>query len=103
MEDPTNSAQEAGQKPLTKVFILQVGQTCSYNIYVEAESEEQAKQVWEKIGFQYSANLQPDYEWENDQFIFDVSVDDCTADYADVDYDEVRRALGLESLKVKEK
>jgi hypothetical protein len=49
MGDPTNttnSAQVTGQKPTTKVFILQVGRTRFYNIYVDAESKEQAEQAW---------------------------------------------------------
>jgi hypothetical protein len=72
MEDPTNtpnSAQVTGQKPPTKVFILQVGHTRFYNIHVEAESKEQAEQAWEEYQFEYSAKHQPDYEWEANEFI----------------------------------
>jgi hypothetical protein len=97
-----NSAQTTEQKPPTKVFIPQVGHTRFYDIYVEAESEEQAKQAWEKTRFEYSAKHQPDYEWEENEFIIDVYDSDCTVEHAEVDYDEVREALGLESLKVKE-
>ena len=62
-KDPTNTdrVQEAVQKPPTKVFILHVGQTCSYDIYVEAESAEQAEQAWQVDQFEYDAHFQTNY------------------------------------------
>jgi hypothetical protein len=74
------------QKPPTKVFILTVGQTRSYNIYVEAESEEQAQQAWEADQFEYTALNQPDYEWDDDEFIIAVHDSDCAVEDAEVDY-----------------
>lgn len=102
MEDPTSSAQEAGKKPPTKVFILQVGHTRFYNIYVEAESKEQAQQAWEEDQFEYTSSHHPDYEWEDDEFIIDVDDSGCAVESAEIDYNRVRQSLGLESLEVEE-
>jgi hypothetical protein len=93
------SAQITEQKPPTKVFILQVGHTRSYNIYVEAESQEQAEQAWQEDQFEYTALHQPDYEWEDDEFIIGVQESDIAVEDAEVDYNRVRESLGLESLE----
>jgi hypothetical protein len=49
--------------------------------------------------FEYSARYQPDYEWEPDEFIIGVSAYNHEVEDAEVDYNEVRSALGLESLE----
>jgi hypothetical protein len=115
MEKATNTvngAQATGQKPPTKVFILQVGHTRFYNIYVEAESKEQAEQAWKADGggeegtaegqFEYGANFQPNYEWAEHEFLTGVHDSNRAVEDAEVSYDEVRSALGLESLEVEE-
>jgi hypothetical protein len=49
--------------------------------------------------FEYSARYQPDDEWEPDEFIVGVSAYNHEVEDAGVDYNEVRSALGLESLE----
>lgn len=68
---------------------------------MEAESAEQAKKAWEESGngFEYTATYQPDYEWEDDEFIMAVSDSDYPVEDAEIDYDVVRDALGLQSLE----
>jgi hypothetical protein len=101
------------QKPPTKVFILTIGRTRFYDISVKAESAEQAEQAWKAEGggeddaaeypFGYGARRQPDYEWGNEELVLvDDADDDCPVEDAEVSYDEVRSALGLESLEVEE-
>jgi hypothetical protein len=105
-EEPTESAKT---KPPTKVFILQVGRTRYYNISVEAESKEQAQKAWDADGggeedaaecpFEYGANFQPDYEWADHESLEGVYDSDCPVEDAEVEYNEVRSALGLEILE----
>jgi hypothetical protein len=100
MEDLTNTpnrAQEAGKKPATEVFLLTVASPRSYTIYVEAESKEQARKAWEKsdgFGLEYGCTSE-DGEDEA-EFILGVEDSDCEVEEAEVDYDEVRDALGLD-------
>jgi hypothetical protein len=110
MEDPTNSAQEAGQNPPTKVFILRIGRTRFYNIYVEAESKEQIEQAWKvnEGGKEDMAecqfNCNPEYEWAGHEFIEGVYDCDSPVEDADVDVDYygIREDLGLEGFEVEE-
>jgi hypothetical protein len=107
--DTTSSAQEAVQKPPTSVFILQVGRTRYYNIYVEAESAAQAQKAWEAEGggeegaaefqFEYGARCQPDYEWEDSEDLISVRESNRAVEDAVVSYNEVRSALGLEEIE----
>ena len=99
----TNSAQVSGEKPPTKVFILEIGHLRYYNISVEAESAEQAEQAWDEDQFEYTSSHQPDYEWGDDEYIINVDDSDCAVEKAEVDYNRVRQSLGLESLEVGEK
>jgi hypothetical protein len=99
------------EKPPTKVFILTIGRTRFYDISVEAESAEQAEQAWKAEGggeedtaegqFEYGARRRPDYQWSNEELVL-VDDADCPVEDAEVSYDEVRSALGLESLEVEE-
>jgi hypothetical protein len=95
-ENPTNSAQEAVQKPPTKVFDLVVGVT--YNISVEAESAGQALEAWEADKFEYTANFEPDYIW-NEEEILGLHDSNQAVEEAEIDYNRVRESLGLESLE----
>jgi hypothetical protein len=99
---------EITQKPPTKVFILRVGRIRYYNITVEAESAEQAQKAWEEDGgeeglaFEYGARHQPEYEWEEGEFLEGVSNSNSPVENAEVEYNQVRSALGLESLEKEE-
>ena len=48
--------------------------------------------------FEGGARRQPDYEWSKEELIL-VDDSDCLVEEAEVGYDEVRAALGLESLE----
>jgi|SRR5271166_719440 len=92
----TDSAPEAvAQKPVTKAFRLRIEQTRYYYISVEAESAEQAEAGWEVNNYEYSANNQPEYKWDDEETLTDAIETGQNPETTEVDYETVCHALEL--------
>ena len=84
------------QKP-TKVFELQIDRTETYCLYVEAESAEQARAAWEENNYEASACLDlRDRTTKGEEELTSVVESDQGVEYADFDYEQTLRALGMD-------
>jgi hypothetical protein len=81
--------------PITKFFRLQIEQTKTYHIYVEAESAEQARAAWEANNYEASSNIELRHRTEqgDDEL---VSVSETEGKDIDFDYYSTLDALGIE-------
>ena len=81
------------QKP-TKVFRLQISQTKTYDLYVEAESAEQAREAWEATNYEAGARIElRDRIEQGDEELTDVSESDQDPDFG---YYDTLDALEIE-------
>ena len=88
-----NSAQEAVQKPI-KVFRLQIDQTETYHLCVEAESAEQARAAWEENNDEASDCMElSDRKEQGEEELSSVSETDEDPDFY---YEDTLKALGIE-------
>ena len=90
----TNKPDEQKQ---TKVFRLQIDRNETYDLYVEAESAEQAREAWEATNYEAGAMIDlRDRTTQGEEELTAVYETDQEATDADFDYNRTLDALGIE-------